>query len=107
MKPTTQEQWHERAKQVLPAGGYGNYDPGIILKVGRGSRVWDENGREYIDYLIGSGPMLVGHNHPEVMDVVHAQLKDGITFFTSNAKGIELAEVICDAVPCADQLRYV
>lgn len=107
MKPTTQEQWHERAKQVLPAGGYGNYDPGIILKAGRGSRVWDENGREYIDYLIGSGPMLVGHNHPEVMEVVHAQLKDGITFFTSNVKGIELAEVICDAVPCADQLRYV
>ena len=54
MKPTNQEQWHERAKQVLPAGGYGNYDPGIILKAGRGSRVWDENGKEYIDYLIGS-----------------------------------------------------
>ncbi|WP_327284086.1 aminotransferase class III-fold pyridoxal phosphate-dependent enzyme [Ruegeria halocynthiae] len=92
---------------MLPAGGFGNYDPKVILKKGRGSRVWDEDGNEFIDFLIGSGPMLVGHNHPEVMEAVQAQLADGATFFTSNAVGIELAEVICDAVPCADQLRYV
>lgn len=99
--------WHARARAVLPAGGFGNYDPSVILKKGHGSRVWDENGKEYIDYLIGSGPMLVGHNNPEVMEAVTAQLADGVTFFTTNAAGIELAEVICDAVPCADQVRYV
>lgn len=107
MTQTNQEMWCARAREVLPAGGFGNYDPTIILKKGHGSRVWDEDGKEYIDYLIGSGPMLVGHNHPEVMEAVEAQLADGMTFFTTNAAGIELAEIICDAVPCADQVRYV
>ncbi len=107
MTQTAQENWRERAKSVLPAGGFGNYDPSVVIKKGQGSRVWDEDGKEYIDYLIGSDPMLVGHNHPEVMEAVQKQLADGVTFFTNNAAGIELAEVICDAVPCADQLRYV
>lgn len=107
MTLSNQDQWRARADKVLPAGGFGNYDPSVVLKKGLGSRVWDEDGKEYVDFLIGSGPMLVGHNHPEVIEVVQAQLADGITFFTSNAAGIELAEVICDAVPCADQLRYV
>lgn len=101
------DRWRDRARQVLPAGGFGNYDPEVILKKGSASRVWDEDGKEYIDYLIGSGPMLVGHNHPEVMEAVASQLGNGMTFFATNATGIELAEVICDAVPCADQVRYV
>ncbi|WP_371225984.1 aspartate aminotransferase family protein [Roseovarius sp. 2305UL8-3] len=107
MAQTTQTDWCERAKSVLPAGGFGNYDPSVVIRKGQGSRVWDENGKEYIDYLIGSGPMLVGHNHPEVMEAVQKQFTDGVTFFTSNPAGIELAEVICEAVPCAEQLRYV
>ncbi len=107
MANTTQGGWHQRAQSVLPAGGFGNFDPNVVIKKGQGGRVWDEDGKEYIDFLIGSGPMLVGHNHPEVIEAVQKQLADGVTFFASNAAGIELAEVICDAVPCADQLRYV
>ena len=101
------EGWSARAKKVLPAGGFGNFDPDIVIREGRGARVRDEDGREYIDYLIGSGPMLLGHGHPEVVEAVQEQAADGMTFFASNARGIELAEVICDAVACADQLRYV
>jgi glutamate-1-semialdehyde 2,1-aminomutase len=103
----TQNDWILRAQQVLPAGGFGNFDPGIVIREGRGARVWDEDGREYIDYLIGSGPMILGHGHPEVVEAVQAQLGKGMTFFANNARGIELAETICAAVPCADQLRYV
>ena len=51
--------------------------------------------------------MLLGHSHPEVADAVAEQLSEGFSFFASNPKGIELAEVICEAVPCAEQLRYV
>jgi glutamate-1-semialdehyde 2,1-aminomutase len=51
--------------------------------------------------------MLLGHGHPEVMEAVLEQLPRGQTFFANNTLGIELAEVICDAVPCAEQLRYV
>lgn len=99
--------WIKRARQVLPAGGLGNFDPEIFIREGLGSRVIDENGKEYIDYLIGSGPMLLGHGHPEVLDAVNTQLGKGLTFFANNSASVELAEEICKAVPCAEQVRYV
>ena len=99
--------WIERAKAVLPGGGFGNFEASLVIERGQGSRVWDVDGNEYLDYLIGSGPMLLGHSHPEVVEAVAEQLSEGFSFFASNPKGIELAEVICDAVPCAEQLRYV
>ena len=107
MKLHTQDEWIAKAKQVLPAGGFGNFDPSIIISRGQGSHVWDENGDEYIDYLIGSGPMLVGHGHPEVLEVVLQQLPQGMTFFANNARGIELADAICEAVHCCEQVRFV
>ncbi|NOC46338.1 aspartate aminotransferase family protein [Ruegeria sp. HKCCD7559] len=107
LKIQTQSEWIARAKEVLPAGGFGNFDPGIIIARGEGSHVWDEDGNEYIDYLIGSGPMLLGHGHPEVMEAVLEQLPKGMTFFANNSKGIELAEAIIEAVPCCGQVRFV
>lgn len=103
----TQSDWAARARTVLPAGGFGNFDPSVFIKEGRGSRVWDEDGTEYVDYLIGSGPMLLGHGHPEVLEAVLEQLPKGQTFFANNAPAIELAEDIVDAMPCGEQLRYV
>ncbi len=102
-----QAKWIERAQQVLPAGGFGNFDANIIIQRGEGAYVWDEDGNRYIDYLIGSGPMLLGHGHPEVTEAIQQQLSRGVTFFANNAAGIELAEEIVRAVPCAEQLRYV
>ena len=96
-----------RAQAVLPAGGFGNFDPGIMIARGSGSYVWDEDGNEYIDYLIGSGPMLLGRGHPEVLEAVLEQLPKGMTFFANNSKGVELAEAIVDAVPCCEQVRLV
>ena len=106
-KLTSQSDWISRARTVLPAGGFGNFDPGIVIARGEGSHVWDEDGNEYVDYLIGSGPMLLGHGHPEVVEAVLEQLPKGMTFFANNAKGIELAEAIVDAVPCCEQVRFV
>ncbi|MFD0860551.1 aspartate aminotransferase family protein [Roseovarius aquimarinus] len=99
--------WAERARAVLPAGGFGNFDPSMFIRSGKGSRVWDENGKEYVDYLIGSGPMLLGHGHPEVLEAVAEQLPKGMTFFANNCAGVELAEEICRAVPCAEQVRFL
>ena len=99
--------WIDRARAVLPAGGFGNFDASMVIARGQGARVWDEDGTEYIDYLIGSGPMLLGHGHPEVMEAVLEQLPLGMTFFANNARGIELAEAIVDAVPCCEQVRFV
>ncbi|WP_438955145.1 aspartate aminotransferase family protein [Cognatiyoonia sp.] len=106
-KISTQAEWIARAAEVLPAAGFGNFDAGIVISKGQGSRVWDEDGNEYVDYLIGSGPMLLGHGHPEVMEAVLEQLPKGMTFFANNASGIELAEAICEAVPCCEQIRFV
>ncbi len=103
----SQSEWIDRARKVLPAAGFGNFDAGIVIARGAGSRVWDEDGREYVDYLIGSGPMLLGHGHPEVMEAVLEQLPLGMTFFANNARGIELAKAIVDAVPCCEQVRFV
>ncbi|MEZ5747280.1 MAG: aminotransferase class III-fold pyridoxal phosphate-dependent enzyme [Paracoccaceae bacterium] len=97
----------DRARAVLPAGGLGNFDPSIFIREGRGSRVWDEDGREYVDYLIGSGPMLLGHGHPEVLEAVAEQLPRGMTFFANNAAAVDLAEEICRAVACAEQVRFL
>jgi glutamate-1-semialdehyde 2,1-aminomutase len=106
-KLRSQTDWIALAQEVLPAGGFGNFDHNIVLARGHGSHVWDEDGTKYIDYLIGSGPMLLGHGHPEVLEAVLEQLPKGMTFFANNARGIMLAEAICDAVACCQQVRFV
>lgn len=103
----TQAEWVERAAKVLPGAGFGNFDPTVVIREGRGSRVWDEDCKEYIDGLIGSGPMLLGHGHPEVVEAILGQLPRGLTFFANNAAGIELAEEIVDSVACGEQVRFV
>src|SRR3954462_4677547 len=95
------------ARRVLPGGTFGNYAAEVVIREGKGGRVWDENGKEYLDFLLGSGPMLVGHAHPEVNAAVQEQIQRGTTFFANNRKGIELAEAIVEAVPCAEQGRFV
>jgi glutamate-1-semialdehyde 2,1-aminomutase len=96
-----------RTRAVLPAEGFGNFDPTMFIRNGKGSRVWDEDGKEYVDYLIGSGPMLLGHGHAEVLQAIAEQLPKGMTFFANNAAGVELAEEICTGVPCAEQVRFL
>jgi glutamate-1-semialdehyde 2,1-aminomutase len=97
----------DKAKRVLPGGTFGNFPGEVVIREGRAGRVWDENGKEYVDYLLGSGPMLVGHAHPEVTEAAQAQIAKGTTFFANNRLGIELAEAIVEAVPCAEQVRFV
>ncbi|MEM6678514.1 MAG: aminotransferase class III-fold pyridoxal phosphate-dependent enzyme [Pseudomonadota bacterium] len=107
LKLLTQDEWARRAAAVLPGAGFGNFDAGVFIREGKGARVTDEDGRAYIDYLIGSGPMVLGHGHPEVLEAVYEQLPRGMTFFANSTPGVELAEEIVRAVPCAEQIRYV
>ena len=95
------------ARAVLPGGNFGNFSPEPIIREGRAGRVWDVAGREYVDYLIGSGPMLVGHAHPAVTAAVEAQVPRGTTFFANSVPGILLAEQIVAAIPCAEQVRFL
>ena len=100
----------EKAAKYMPASATGNMtlDPEhpLIIKEGEGSRVWDVSGKEYIDYLMGSGPMVLGHAHPAVIAAVVEAVKMGSTFFATCEQAVLLAEEIVDAVPCAEKVRF-
>ena len=95
------------ARRVLPGGSFGNLPAETMIRDGRAGRVWDEEGREYVDFLLGSGPMFIGHAHPEVTAAVQAQIPLGTTYFANNRHGIHLAEEIVAAMACAEQVRFV
>jgi glutamate-1-semialdehyde 2,1-aminomutase len=94
------------ARRVLPGGGFGNLTSDIIIAEGQGGRVRDVSGNEYVDFLLGSGPMFIGHAHPKVVAAVQALIARGTTFFANNEHGIRLAAAIVDAVPCAEKVRF-
>jgi glutamate-1-semialdehyde 2,1-aminomutase len=107
---TDQADLLRRAAQVFPGGVLGNHrsGPGLefVVREGRGAYVWDVNGRRYLDYLLGSGPMLLGHAHPAVVEAVRRQIERGTSYMLLNGPAIELAEELVRAVPCAEQVRY-
>jgi len=100
-----------RAGRVMPGGVLGSHrsGPGLefVVKDARGAHLWDVAGRKYIDYLLGSGPMVLGHSHPAVVEAVQRQLPHGSTFMLLNEPIIELAEEIVRAVPGAEQVRFM
>src|SRR5207248_7496117 len=77
-----------RAARVLPGGLLGSHrsGPGLefVVREGRGAYLYDMNGRRYLDYLLGSGPMLLGHAHPAVVDAVERQMARGTSYFLLN-----------------------
>ncbi len=99
------------SRELFPGGSSGLWslpeEYQIVVTHGRGGHVWDMTGREYIDCILGSGPVLIGHAHPAVVAAVQAQVEKGATYFLLNEPGIRLAEQVVDAVPCAEQIRFV
>lgn len=77
-----------------------------VIARGAGCRLWDTDGREYIDYLLGSGPLVLGHAHPEVTEAVNRQASRGSTFYTITEPLLELAERIVRQVPCAEMVQF-
>jgi glutamate-1-semialdehyde 2,1-aminomutase len=98
------------AGRLLAGGGTGLFvlpaDLNLVVDRGAGSRVWDVAGREYLDFHLSSGPVLLGHGHPAVADAVRARLEKGTTYFFLNEPEIELARRLVDAIPCADCVHY-
>ena len=100
----------ERAVQAMPGGTLGYFrlpdDVQLVVREGRGSKLYDVDGREYLDYVLGSGPMLIGHAHPAVTQAVTEQLARGTTFYIATEQAILLAEKICELAPSAERVRF-
>ena len=79
----------------------------IFFKKARGSRLWDENDKEYIDYINSWGPMILGHAHPEVIQAVQSVAEDSLSFGAPTARELEMAETIVNLVPSIEQVRLV
>lgn len=77
-----------------------------IVARGEGSKFWDVDGKEYIDYVMGSGPLILGHGHPEVVEAVEAQAGIGSQYYNLSEPMIDLAETLVNAVPCAERVKF-
>jgi len=99
----------EVAAALLPAGARTptlSPDAAMVIGEGRGCRVRDLSGNEYIDYLLGSGPMFLGHAHPALVAAARDAVERGTSFLLPNEASILLAEEIVKAVPCAERVAF-
>lgn len=79
----------------------------IFFKKGSGSRLWDVDGKEYIDYINSWGPMIVGHAHPQVIKAVQEVAANSLSFGAPTGLELEMAELINKLVPSMEQVRLV
>jgi glutamate-1-semialdehyde 2,1-aminomutase len=108
--PTKASEMILRARRVMPGGVLGSYamPPGVetVTSYGEGAWVFDVDGKGYIDYILGSGPMIVGHSHPKVVEAIEKQARRGTQYYTLSDTTIDLAERLVDAIPCAEQVKF-
>ena len=106
-----QQAYLAKAEQYFAGGTLGAFhlpdDVAMVFARGAGSKLFDVDGKEYIDFLLGSGPMILGHCHPAVVEAVQQQTLKGTTFLTLNQPIIELGEKIVEAAPCGEKIRFV
>ncbi|MEZ4706970.1 MAG: aspartate aminotransferase family protein [Caldilineaceae bacterium] len=102
--------WSARSRTVFPGGSLGEYnlpaDLATVLTRGEGARVWDADGREYIDLTMGWGSLLLGHAHASVVKAVQERAALGSNFAYVNQPALELAEEMVRAIPCAQRVRF-
>ena len=108
------ERLFERAQRVIPGGvnspvrafkGVGGCP--IFMARGRGAYLYDNAGKQYIDYVGSWGPMILGHSDPDVVSAVQAAAEDGLSFGTPTEAETLMAELICAAMPSIEQVRMV
>ena len=110
MFPPKTSQLVDRARRALPGGWLGDLIlPDAMMLVaarGKGSHLFDVDGRDFLDLTCGGGSLILGHAHPAVVEAATKQLELGSTFYTLNERSIQLAEAVVDAVPCAEEVRF-
>ncbi|MCE7063202.1 aspartate aminotransferase family protein [Dyadobacter sp. CY343] len=101
----------ERAKKVLASGVSSefrkyNHPHALFYTHGKGSRIYDVDGNEYLDFTLSQGPLLLGHSHPEVLKAISEYSEMGQLFAGQHIKEIELAEKLNGLIPSAELMRF-
>ncbi len=108
------EQLFEKAQKVIPGGvnspvrafkGVGGTP--VFIEKAEGAYITDSDGKRYIDYVGSWGPMVLGHNHPAIIDAVLKAVPNGLSFGAPTEREITLAELVCKLVPSIELVRMV
>lgn len=112
---TNSEEYWSRGETIIPEGTQtlsksplrfvGGVAP-KYLKGGKGCRVVDVDGNEYIDYGMGLRPIILGYSYPAVNEAIIKQLHDGTTFTLMYPLEVDLAELLIEIIPCAEMVRF-
>ena len=110
---TRSQEWFARAQRNLvegvnsPSRGSAVFAKGpVVLERGKGSRVWDVDGNEYVDFLMSFGALIHGHAHPRIVSAVNDAIATGSHFASSTPAEAEAAERVCRMVPTAETVRF-
>ncbi|MDY5059335.1 glutamate-1-semialdehyde 2,1-aminomutase [Staphylococcus simulans] len=104
----------KKAEQLMPGGvnspvrAFKSVDmPAIFMDHGKGSKIYDIDGNEYIDYVLSWGPLILGHENKQVIESLHKAVDKGTSFGASTLEEIKLAELVIDRVPSIEKVRMV
>ena len=79
----------------------------LVVEMGKGAKIYDHDGKDYIDYVLSFGAMILGHAHPEVTREVKRTIDKGFSFGSTTKSEIELALLIKKAIPFIEKIRFV
>ncbi len=114
MTSVNQQQLFDQSQQLIPGGvnspvrafrSVGGTP--VFFKKGLGSKLWDVDGKEYIDYINSWGPMILGHAHPEVIKAVQEVAANSLSFGAPTGLELEIAQLINKLMPSMEQVRLV
>src|SRR5512139_2386231 len=111
---TTSENLFREALEVIPGGVNSPVRafksvglPPRFIRSGKGCRIVDEDGNEFIDYVGSWGPLILGHAYREVLEALSATMEDGTSFGAPTKREVELAQTITEMMPSVEMVRLV
>jgi glutamate-1-semialdehyde 2,1-aminomutase len=104
-----QHAMYARAQRIMPGGTSSNFrawgDDTIYVDRGRGGRVWDVDGNEFVDLRMGYGPVILGHADPRVDDHVNERMRQGVSFSLTSEDEVRACELICELTGWVEMVR--